>query len=277
MQNELKCCVVSCERPLDQDYWDAQYQAGTTGWDIGTVSPAIQRYVEGLTDKNMRILIPGSGNSYEAVFLARLGFQQITVIDIAPTVTKTLKESFHQFPQINVITGDFFDHQGQYDLILEQTFFCALPPTMRQRYVYKMWHLLAENGILAGLLFDREFESGPPFGGSMKEYEALFFPAFVPKKWAPSEDSVTERKDSEIFMELRKETQFSVSLFRINGITCSGCMDSVCDGVNKLPGVEGVSMSTDFRELLVVSEEPVDASLLKSVIESKYDIESISS
>jgi hypothetical protein len=39
-----QCCVVSCEKPLDGAYWDAQYQANSTGWDLGTVSPPIQTY-----------------------------------------------------------------------------------------------------------------------------------------------------------------------------------------------------------------------------------------
>jgi hypothetical protein len=30
-----------------------------------------------------------------------------------------------------VLLGDF-NHKGEYDLIIEQTFFCALPPVMRQ-------------------------------------------------------------------------------------------------------------------------------------------------
>jgi hypothetical protein len=33
--NDESCCVVSCDKPLDQDYWDAQYKAKTTGWDLG--------------------------------------------------------------------------------------------------------------------------------------------------------------------------------------------------------------------------------------------------
>jgi hypothetical protein len=39
--NDESCCVVSCDKPLDQDYWDAQ-QAKTTGWDLGLVSPQLK-------------------------------------------------------------------------------------------------------------------------------------------------------------------------------------------------------------------------------------------
>jgi hypothetical protein len=61
-----------------------------------------------------------------------------------------------------------FEHQGEYDLILEQTF-CALPPTIRHA---KMHQLLVKDGILAGVLFDRYFESDS-FGGSQNEYNLL--------------------------------------------------------------------------------------------------------
>ena len=37
-----KCCVVVCDNPLDQNYWDSQYQAKATGWDLGTISPPIK-------------------------------------------------------------------------------------------------------------------------------------------------------------------------------------------------------------------------------------------
>jgi hypothetical protein len=40
--NDESCCVVSCDKPLDQDYWDAQYKAKTTGWDLGLVSPQLK-------------------------------------------------------------------------------------------------------------------------------------------------------------------------------------------------------------------------------------------
>jgi len=80
-----------------------------------------------------------------------------------------LKKNFIANTRIQVLLGDFFNHKGEYDLIIEQTFFCALPPTMRQKYVWKMHELLAKDGILAGLLFNRKFEVSPPFGGSQEE------------------------------------------------------------------------------------------------------------
>ena len=108
---------------------------------LGTVSPPIKAYIDTLANKNLRILIPGSGNSYEAEYLLDHGFTNITVIDIAPTLVADLKEKFKNNSNIQIVLGDFFEHKGEYDLIIEQTFFCALPPIVRNNYVLKMHQL----------------------------------------------------------------------------------------------------------------------------------------
>jgi hypothetical protein len=164
----------SKEINLDRNYWDNQYIANTTGWDLGKVSPPIKCYIDTIADKNINILIPGCGNSYEAEYLLSLGFTSITLIDIAPTLVDTLQKKFKNDSNIKIVLGDFFEHQGQYDLIFEQTFFCALPPKMRKQYVRKMHQLLSAKGKLVGLLFNKAFEGGPPFGGSQTEYVQLF-------------------------------------------------------------------------------------------------------
>ena len=135
---DLSCCVTSCEKPLDGSYWDLQYQLATTGWDLGVISPPIKAYIDQLTDKEISILIPGCGDTYEAEYLLEKGFTNITVLDIAPTLIEKLKVKFKNRKAIRIIQGDFFEHQATYDLILEQTFFCALPPPMRQKYIWKM-------------------------------------------------------------------------------------------------------------------------------------------
>jgi methyl halide transferase len=202
---ETKYSVVSCEKKLDAAYWEAQYKIKATGWDLGKVSPPIQTYIDTIENKNIAVLIPGSGNSYEAEYLLEHGFTNITVIDIAPTPVADLKEKFKNNSNIQIILGDFFEHQGKYDLIIEQTFFCALPPTMRQKYVWKMHQLLADERKLAGLLFNRTFEVSPPFGGSKEEYETLFAVAFDFLKMDVCTNSIAPRANSELLFELIKK------------------------------------------------------------------------
>ncbi len=102
-----------------------------TGWDLGAVSPPIKAYIDQLNDKNISILIPGAGNAYEAAYLFEQGFKNITVLDLAIKPLKNLKERVPDFPEHQLLHQNFFDHKGQYDLIIEQTFFCALDPSLR--------------------------------------------------------------------------------------------------------------------------------------------------
>jgi SAM-dependent methyltransferase len=271
---DIKCCVVSCDKPLDEAYWEAQYEAKTTGWDLGKVSPPLQTYADTVADKNCSILIPGCGNSYEAEYLLEQGFTNITVVDIAPTPVVVLKEKFKNNSNIQIILGDFFEHQGKYDLVLEQTFFCALPPAMRQKYVWKMHQLLSDEGILAGLLFNRTFESGPPFGGSKEEYELLFKDAFDFLKMEVSENSIAPRANSELFIELKKNNQVVVNLYEFEGITCSDCMETITKKLAEVDRILNVSMNSTFAEVLIVSKNEVAIETLQHVIsyDEKYKI-----
>jgi SAM-dependent methyltransferase len=275
---EVQCCVVSREKQLDAAYWEAQYKAKATGWDLGKVSPPIQTYVDSIDNKNSKILIPGCGNSYEAEYLLEHGFTNITVIDIAPTPVADLKEKFKNNPNIQIVLGDFFEHQGKYDLIIEQTFFCALPPTMRQKYVWKMHQLLADEGKLAGLLFNRTFEVSPPFGGSKEEYEKLFAAAFDFLKMDLCINSIAPRANSELFFELKKNNQVDVNLYEFSDITSSGCMESVTKKFNAIDNILNVSMSSNFAEVLIVSKNEIAVEELQNAIsyDEKYKIKKIS-
>lgn len=271
---ELQCCVISCEKPLDQTYWDNQYQANTTGWDLGEVAPPLKSYIDTLENKNSQILIPGCGNTYEAVYLLEQGFTNITVIDIAPTLVKNLKNKFKDNPNINIVLGDFFEHQGEYDLIIEQTFFCALPPIMRQKYVWKMHQLLAKEGKIVGLLFNRTFENGPPFGGSLEEYKLLFNASFHFLKMEVCKNSATPRAGSELFIEWQKNNEVIVNLYPFEGITCNGCKNTVSEKFAAIESVLNVSMSSNFAEVLIVSKKEIALETLQKEItyDEKYKI-----
>ncbi|HAI84971.1 MAG TPA: SAM-dependent methyltransferase [Chitinophagaceae bacterium] len=189
---------------LDAAYWNQRYQQQQTGWDIGSCSTPLATYFDQLTDKHLRILIPGCGNAYEAAYLLDKGFTNITVVDIAPLVTATIQQQLSVYGSaVRVLTADFFDMQEQFDLIVEQTFFCALHPDLRSRYVVKMHELLHAQGKLVGVLFNRSFEGGPPFGGSIEEYTTLFTARFQLQTLAPCYNSIAPRSGSEVFLIAR--------------------------------------------------------------------------
>ncbi|MES2371534.1 MAG: methyltransferase domain-containing protein [Bacteroidota bacterium] len=188
------------ETLLPAEFWDDLYRREETRWDIGFVSTPIKEYIDQLTNKNLRILIPGAGSSYEAIYLAERGFTDITVADISPLLTKRLQETIEPlYPSIKIITGDFFLLNGQFDLVIEQTFFCALHPSLRKKYLQKVKELLTGNGKLAGLLFNREFDNNPPFGGGLEEYRQLFSSGLRIKLLEDCINSIPARKGTELF------------------------------------------------------------------------------
>ena len=192
---------------LDATYWNNRYSEKQTGWDLGDVSPPLKTYIDHLKDKSIRILIPGCGNCYEAAYLLEKGFQDITVIDIAPLVIESIQKKLPPgiSHKLNIINGDFFDLNEQFDLILEQTFFCALDPSLREAYAIKMKAILKPGGKLAGVLFNRDFDGGPPFGGNEKAYHALFSKFFQINIMAPCYNSIEPRSGSEVFIEFEKK------------------------------------------------------------------------
>ena len=191
---------------LNKNFWDLRYQNNEIGWDIGYISTPLKKYIDQLTDKNIKILIPGGGNSYEAEYLHNLGFKNVFVVDISPTALTNLKNRVPDFPKNHLINIDFFKLNNSFDLILEQTFFCALTPKLRDSYVLKMNQLLRPNGKLVGLLFNIPLNKDrPPFGGTKKEYLSYFKNYFKIEIMELSYNSISERTNIELFIKLIKK------------------------------------------------------------------------
>ena len=156
--------------------------------------------------KNLKILIPGGGNSYEAEYLFNKGFTNVFVIDISSIPLDNFSKRVPSFPKENLLHLDFFKFEETYDLILEQTFFCAQDPSLREKYISKMNDLLKSNGKLVGVLFNIPLnDDKPPFGGNEKEYRSLFEAKFIIDTMEPAYNSIPQRTGNELFINLIKK------------------------------------------------------------------------
>jgi len=190
---------------LNKDFWENRYKTNETGWDVGTITTPLKEYIDQIENKNLKILIPGAGNGYEFDYLISKGFKNVYVVDIAKQPLENLASRNPDFKN-NFIQADFFEFDDQFDLILEQTFFCALEPSLRSKYVEKMHSLLTEKGKIFGLLFDFELtEVGPPFGGSKEEYINLFQDKFKLKVLERAYNSIKPRDGRELFFIFEKK------------------------------------------------------------------------
>jgi thiopurine S-methyltransferase len=190
----------------NQAYWDERYKKEATPWDIGYAATPLSNYFDQLTNKHIKLLIPGCGNAYEAEYLVKHGFTQVHVIDISAAAIENMRKRKIGLSESQLIHGDFFQHQGNYKLIIEQTFFCALDPAERPAYAKKMSKLLQPGGKLVGLLFDDALNTDhPPFGGSKAEYLSYFTPYFHIRCMETAYNSIKQRANRELFMILEKK------------------------------------------------------------------------
>jgi SAM-dependent methyltransferase len=190
------------ENNLDEFYWSERYKNLNTQWDIGRVSPPLRAYFNQLTDKSARILIPGCGRAYEAEYLHKAGFVNVFIADFSEWPLRDFLARVPSFPEEHLMHVDFFKIEEKFDLIIEQTMFCAIDPSLRQNYAQKCKDILQENGKLVGLFFEKTFEGGPPFGGSMYEYQTLFSKSFKNVDFKPCYNSIAPRQGSELFAKI---------------------------------------------------------------------------
>ena len=122
---------------LNSNYWEERYSNQETGWDVGKITTPLKEYIDQIEDKSIKILIPGAGNSYEFEYLINNGFENVYVLDFAQSPLDNIKKRIPNCNTNQLIKSDFFEHIGNYDLIIEQTFFCALEPSLRKDYVQK--------------------------------------------------------------------------------------------------------------------------------------------
>jgi len=194
------------EEQFNAAYWQQRYESGQTGWDAGGITPPLKEYFDQLQNKDIQVLIPGCGHAYEAEYLFRQGFKQVYIADVAAAPLQAFARRVPDFPKEHLLQQDFFALQEQYDLLVEQTFFCALKPELRPDYARQSAALLKPGGILMGLLFDTTFaHAGPPFGGSREEYRSYFETYYAFLRFKAATNSITPRQGRELFIELQKK------------------------------------------------------------------------
>jgi len=192
---------------LNAQYWQQRWSKQQTGWDIGHPNHGLIAEVEARFSKTTKILIPGAGRGHEAEALWAAGYLRTYVCDWAPEAFEGLASSDvlakaitdKEQAQSRLIVSDFFTLTDSFDLILEQTFFCAINPELRERYVEQAATLLKPVGKWMGILFDCHFPTaGPPFGGNAASYRKLFSNYFDIRHLERFSGSIEPRKGKEL-------------------------------------------------------------------------------
>ncbi len=177
----------------EENIWESRYQTGSTGWDRGTTSANLNYWLDNNLLEPCRILIPGCGNGYEVMSLAKLGFD-VVAIDIAPSAINNLQAMLDKENlTADLVLGDFFTWapDNKFDAIFEQTSLCALPPTEWKEYESQLYNWLKPQGNIFAQFMQTGREGGPPFHCELNDMNTLF----SKEKWAWSDEHTVREKE----------------------------------------------------------------------------------
>jgi methyl halide transferase len=164
------------EDPRRVEDWEDRYRQGRTGWDRGSVSPALLHWLDAGLIPQGRVLVPGCGHGHEVEALVRAGCQ-ITAVDIAPTpVLRLMARLADAGLNACVVQADLlrWTPAEPFDAIYEQTCLCALDPADWLEYARRLAGWLSPGGRLFALFMQTGKEGGPPYHCAMPAMRELF-------------------------------------------------------------------------------------------------------
>jgi len=198
----------SSQNGYSQSDWQGHYDSGECPWDLGEVAPPFRRLLEEGRLNPGSLIVPGCGRGHEVLYFARNGFD-VTAVDYTEGAVTTLGERLReQNIQAQVLRQSFFDldtsHDKQYDMMLEQTFFCAIHPDQRADYVATASRILKQGGRLFGLFYETGEEGGPPFNTTEQNIHDQFSDRFRVFSLEKCDHSIERRQGKEWLAILEK-------------------------------------------------------------------------
>ena len=181
--------------------WQLHYDEDDLASDLGQDAPPFVDFLESNAIFPCKTLVPGCGRGHEVIFLAENGFD-VTALDYSIGAVNHLNSVILERKlNIKVLNLDFFEldstHDCLYDLLIEQTFFCAISPSQRPLYVETVARILKKGGMIAGLFYHTGQEGGPPFNTTRQDIIKYFSASFEIRELSQAKNSAEKRKDKE--------------------------------------------------------------------------------
>jgi SAM-dependent methyltransferase len=199
----------TCPRSRSAHDWEGRYRRADTPWDLGAPPPALLALLEELAahGERLRVLVPGAGSGHDAIAWAAAG-HEVTALDVAPTAVELARGRAHGLRVLmDVVLADLFDlprsFRDAFDVVWEQTCFCAVPLERRPAYVEAMCSALRRGGIFYGLFWHHGRPGGPPFDVTTAQVRELFVARFREMACEPVVVSAPSRAD-EFLATLRR-------------------------------------------------------------------------
>ncbi len=190
-------------------FWDTKYINNEFKWDLGKPTPIFKNWSKSIRNKNIKICIPGCGRGHDVLYLSNLGFN-VYAVDFSKEAINYINRKSNK--KIKTLCVDFFDLNNSYnsyfDYILEYTFYCAIDPKNRKKYVSKCYDILKNNGKIIAIMIpigQPDSSGSPPFNVTENEVVENFSNKFKINKIYKSNLSIKPRENIELFVEYEKK------------------------------------------------------------------------
>ncbi len=199
---------ISKKEIRHSEWWTQVYQEEIhPGWDLKIPHPAFVDTFPRMKQPRSRVLILGAGEGHDAAYFAEKG-HLVNAVDFSEEALMRARSHYGQLP-INFLHADAFNLPIQFDknvdILVEHTFYCAIPPEKRHQLVQTWNRCLISGGLLMGVFFATEKRTGPPYGATeweireriQRDYHILF--------WGRWRQSPGRRQGKELFVLAQKK------------------------------------------------------------------------
>lgn len=190
------------------EFWDQAYQESRDGWEQNAPAKALKSIIPQLKLNAMRVAVIGAGSAEDAAYLAELG-HFVTAIDFSAEAIQRARSKFSHLEKLKFVQCDAFhlpqSMYGQFDMIFEHTFYCAVEPSKRSALVKQWSRLLSPKGFLLGIFFVMDKPQGPPYGGTEWELKKRLDPSFHSLYWTRWREEDYSRAGQELVVYAQKK------------------------------------------------------------------------
>lgn len=190
-------------------YWVNVYHTeGNSGWNLNEPAEAFKDMLPRIKLPKSRILVLGCGEGHDAALFARAG-HLVTAVDFSKEAIARGQEKYKDLTNLHFYESDIFqlpqDWNFSFDVVVEHTCFCAIPPDRRNDLVRLYRRMLHEEGQLLAVFFAMEKRSGPPFGSTEWEIRKRTEQGFHYLFWGRLRNSLPSRMGRELFVLAKKK------------------------------------------------------------------------
>ncbi len=192
-----------------ENFWSEIYRTETPRWDLKQPTPALVDMLPRLKLTKQRILVLGGGAGHDAAFIAQAG-HSVTLVDISSEAVTQAQSLYGSIENLKILQADAFNlpksFAGNFDIVFEHTFFCAVNPSRRNELINIWRNCLTEQGQVLGIFFVMDKKERAPIGSSEWELRQRFKKHFHFLFWGRWHESIDKRQGLELFVYMQKKS-----------------------------------------------------------------------